>query len=62
MPQEMSFEDVSSLLLIAEKYNTTQLIEYCSSEVMKMMDESNCLRVAQLGHLCNRKELIAAVR
>ncbi len=47
---------------MADKYNTTPLVDFCAAELVKTLNKVTCLRVLELGHLCNRQDLKDKVR
>ena len=49
----LKFEEVTSLMMIADKYNAKGLIQICRTVILDLMTDTNVVHVAILGHQFN---------
>ena len=58
----LNFDETSSLLLLADKYNMKGLVRICSDTIMEILqnDSSSIVEAAILGHRLNKKQLVDA--
>ena len=53
-----NYKRFKELLVLANQYQVSQLVNYCSSKIFESIDEDNVLEIGMFGEMHNSEDLI----